>query len=250
MSAPRQSLSFALAGSILALAFACSEPTLPVLEPLDASAADARRRPPKPDPEPEPEPDPGPAPAPDTQAPTLPVFSVNEIGPTHIILAWSSTDASNPILYRVEMNGALNNYGFETSKTIAGLQRSTTYSLRARARDMAGNWSEFSAPFTVTTTAADPNDATPPTTPAGVQAYLDGGGTEMLVMWGASTDNVTPQSAIIYQIAVNGVVDNTAVGKTESRVYGVVGDNVISVIAFDAAGNKSAAATFNIFIPF
>jgi hypothetical protein len=245
----RQSLSFALAGSILAVAFACSDPIVPTVESLDASAADARRRPPKPDPEPEPEPEPAPSPAPDTQAPTLPVFSTLEAGPTHINLAWSSTDASNPILYRVEMNGALNNYGFETSKTIAGLRPSTTYSFIARARDMAGNWSEFSAPFTVTTTAADPNDVTPPTTPAGVWAYLDGGGTEMLVYWGASTDNVTPQSAILYQIAVNGVVDNSAVGKTDSRVYGVQGDNVISVIAIDAAGNRSAAATFNIHIP-
>ena len=239
MSARRHSLS-ALTGAILVLAFACSEPTVPVLGPLDASTADARSRPPKP----------GPQPAPDTQAPTVPVFSVTEIGPTHIILAWSSTDASNPILYRVEMNGALNNYGFETSKTIAGLQRSTTYSFIARARDAAGNWSAFSAPFAVTTTASDPNDVTPPSTPSGVWAALDGGGTEMLVMWGASTDNVTPQSAIVYQIAVNGVVDNTAVGKTDSRVYGVAGNNVISVIAVDAAGNKSSAGTFDIFIPF
>src|SRR5687767_13289935 len=125
------------------------------------------------------------------------------------------------------MNLVLNNYGFETSKTIAGLQPSTTYSFRARARDMAGNWGEFSAPFAVTTTAADPSDVTPPTTPAGVWAALDGGGTEMFVMWGASTDNVTPQSAIVYQIAVNGVVDNTSVGRTDSRIYGVLGDNVI-----------------------
>jgi chitinase len=246
MSALRQSVSFARAASILALFVACSDVTVPDVEPLGSSAAAARRQP-KPEPKPEPEPEP-PPPA-DVQAPTIPVFSVREIGPTHIILAWSSTDASNPILYRVEMNGALNNYGFETSKTIAGLQRSTTYTFTAKARDAAGNWSEFSAPFTVTTTAADPNDVTPPTTPAGVWAYLDGGGTELLVMWGASTDNVTPQSAIIYQIAVNGVVDNTAVGKTDSRVYGVLGDNVISVIAIDAAGNRSAAATFNLFIP-
>jgi hypothetical protein len=247
MSARQHSLS-ALTGSILVLAFACSEPTVPVVEPLDAPQLDARKKPPAPPQPPPPEPTP-PPPAPDTEAPTIPVFSVREIGPTHIVLAWSSTDASNPILYRVEMNGALNNYGFETSKTIAGLQRSTTYTFRARARDMAGIWSEFSAPFAVTTTAADPNDVTPPSAPSGVWAALDGGGTEMLVMWGASMDNVTPQSAIVYQIAVNGVVDNTAVGKTDSRVYGVQGDNVISVIAVDAAGNRSSASTFNIFIP-
>jgi hypothetical protein len=72
----------------------------------------------------------------------------------------------------------------------------------------------------------------------------------MQVLWSASTDNVTPQAAIIYHISVNGVIDNSAVGKTQSRVYGVAGNNVISVIAVDAAGNKSSAGTFNIFIPF
>jgi chitodextrinase len=249
MSALQQSLSFARAASILALVVACSDVTVPDVEPLESPAADAKGGQ-KPKPDPEPVPEPTPPPPTDAHAPTVPVFSVRETGPTHVILAWSSTDASNPILYRVEMNGALNNYGFETSKTIAGLQPSTTYTFTARARDMAGNWSAFSAPFTVTTTASDPNDVTPPTTPTAVWAELNGGGTEMQVLWGASTDNVTPQAAIIYHIAVNGVIDNSAVGKTQSFVYGVVGNNVISVIAVDAAGNKSSAATFNIFIPF
>lgn len=190
-------------------------------------------------------------PAPDAQAPTLPAFSVTEVGPTHVALAWSSTDASTPILYRVELNGALATYGFETAKTFAALQQSTTYTFRASARDAAGNWSAFSAPFTVTTTAADPNDLTPPSTPGGVWADLYGdGGREMQVQWTASSDNVTPQAALIYHIAVNGVVDNSAVGKTWSSVYGVAGDNVISVIAVDAAGNRSVAGTFNIHIPF
>lgn len=136
------------------------------------------------------------------------------------------------------------------SHRLAGLQPLTTYTFTGKARDNAGNWSEYSAPFTVTTAAADADDDTPPTAPAGVWAYLDGGGTEMLVTWGASTDNVTPQIAIVYHILVNGIVDNTAVGTTQSRVYGVAGENLISVIAVDAAGNRSAAASFNILIPF
>lgn len=57
-------------------------------------------------------------------------------------------------------------------------------------------------------------------------------------------------SLTVYHIAVNGVIDNTAVGNTPTRVYGVAGNNVISVIAVDAAGNKSSAGMFNIFIPF
>lgn len=234
MLTPRQSWFFALASCLV---FGSCTDGPGSLEPV-ASQALAKKKPPANDP------------PPDTQAPTPPAFSVLEAGPTHVALAWSSTDVSTPILYRVENNGALVQYGFESSRTFAGLQPSTTYTFTGKARDAAGNWSAYSAPFTVTTAAADANDVTPPAAPAGVWAYLDGGGTEMLVYWGASTDNVTPQVAIVYHVLVNGVVDNSAVGTTNARVYGVVGDNVISVIAVDAAGNRSTAATFNIHIPF
>jgi len=53
----------------------------------------------------------------------------------------------------------------------------------------------------------------------------------------------------VYHIYVNGVLDNSAVGTTSSFIIGVAGENVISVIAVDAAGNRSEAGTFNIFIP-
>ena len=247
MSSLRQSFSWALA-SCLIVTGSCADAPGP-LEPV-ASRALAKKNPPTNPPPPDSESPPTNSPPPDTQAPTPPAFSVLASGPTHVTLAWSSTDVSTPILYRVEKNGELVQYGFESSRTFAGLQPSTSYTFTGKARDMAGNWSGYSAPFTVTTAAADANDATPPTAPGGVWAYLDGGGTEMLVYWGASTDNVTPQVAIVYHVLVNGVVDNSGVGTTQSRVYGVAGDNVISVVADHAAGNRSAAATFNIFIPF
>lgn len=234
MSALRQSFGWAFA-SCLVLAGSCTDTPVP-LEPVSSEAL-ARKKP-------------APLPPPDTQAPTPPAFSLGELGPTHVRLAWSSTDVSMPLLYRVERNGALVHYGFESSRTFAGLQPSTSYAFTGMARDGAGNWSASSAPFIVTTPAADPNDVTAPTAPAGVWAYLDGGGTELLVQWSASTDNVTPQVALVYHVLVNGVVDNSAIGTTEARVYGVPGDNVISVVAVDAAGNRSTAASFSIFIPF
>ena len=235
MSTMRLSLSSALV-ACLTLTGSCGDTPDP-LEPIAAQAL-AKKKPPSNNP------------PPDTQAPAPPAFAVMELGPTHVTLAWSSTDVSTPILYRIEKNGELVHYGFESSRTFAGLQPSTAYTFTGKARDNAGNWSPYSAPFAVTTAAADGDDVTPPSTPAGVWAYLDGGGTEMLVGWGASTDNVTPQIAIVYHVSVNGVIDNSAVGTTQSRVYGVPGDNVISVVAVDAAGNTSAAASFNIFIPF
>ncbi len=68
-------------------------------------------------------------------------------------------------------------------------------------------------------------------------------------MWAASTDNVTPQKVIIYEVYVNGVHENTAIGKNMTpSAYGVSGDNEITVIAIDEAGNKSTAGTTTIFI--
>ena len=240
MSALRHSLSWAFAASCFVLTGSCGDIPDP-REQVGSQQLSARKKPPPP---------PN-TPPPDTQAPTEPVFSITELGPTHVVLAWSSTDASPPILYYLTKDGTNVFYGFETSSTFAGLRPSTTYTFAGKARDNAGNWSAMSAPFTVTTPAADQSDVTPPTTPAGVWADLYGDGSrEMQVIWAASTDDVTPQSAIVYLVSVNGVVDNSAVGNTSTSVYGVAGDNVISVIAIDAAGNRSGAATFNIFIPF
>jgi hypothetical protein len=61
---------------------------------------------------------------------------------------------------------------------------------------------------------------------------------------------VTPQSVILFEVFVNGVHDNSAIGKTQSNVFGVAGDNVITVIAIDAAGNRSQAGEFRLNIPF
>src|SRR3712207_7723030 len=56
--------------------------------------------------------------------------------------------------------------------------------------------------------------------PTPVQAFLHGGGTEMQVWWGESTDDVTPQKVIIYEIYVNGVLENTAIGTMQAVAYG------------------------------
>ena len=151
----------------------------------------------------------------------------------------------------MEKNGALANYGFETSKVFNALQASTTYTFTASARDAAGNWSQFSAPFSVTTPAPDPNDVTPPTAPTNVYADLYGDGSrEFQANWTPSIDNVTPQSAIIYHMYVNGVLENSSAGVPQSSGYGVTGENIVTVIAVDGAGNRSTAGSFTLFIPF
>ena len=49
---------------------------------------------------------------------------------------------------------------------------------------------------------------------------------------------------------MNGVHENTAIGTNMTpSAYGVAGDNVVTVIAIDEAGNRSTAGTTTIFLP-
>jgi hypothetical protein len=185
---------------------------------------------------------------PDNTAPTVPTFTVTSVGTRHISLTWSSTDDSPWISYIVTKDGVRISSGWisATSRTFTLLQPATTYTFTAQARDYfenvsGGNVSAVSPPFSVTTKVNDGSDVTAPTEPSAVWADMNGGGTEMQVMWAASTDNVTPQTVIIYEIYVNGVHENTAIGTTQTVAYGVFGDNVITVIAIDEAGNRSTA---------
>ena len=192
----------------------------------------------------------------DTQAPTVPTFSVTSLGTRHISLAWSSMDDSPFISYVVTKDGVRISTGWisETSRTFTLLQPGTTYTFTAQARDRfvnepGGNLSAVSPPFTVTTKPNDGSDITPPTQPSSVQAFSYGD-LEMQVWWTASTDAVTPQNVIVYEIYVNGVHENTAIGTNMTpSAYGVFGQNEITVIAIDEAGNRSTAGRTTLFIP-
>ena len=70
--------------------------------------------------------------------------------------------------------------------------------LQGAARDSAGNWSEMSDPFAVTTPAAEATDPEPPTLAPGLWGGVIDGATEAMVSWGNSTDNATPKEHIRY----------------------------------------------------
>jgi hypothetical protein len=194
----------------------------------------------------------------DNTAPTAPAFTVTAVGTGYITLAWSSTDDSPFISYKVMKDGVpITDGGLTwvsaTSKTFTLLQAGTTYTFTAQAKDSyvnvdTGNLSAVST-ITITTLVNNGTDVTPPTQPSSVQAF-GYGDLEMQVWWGQSTDDVTPQNVIVYEIYVNGVHENTAIGTSMTpSAYGVPGDNVVTVIAIDEAGNRSTAGTTTIVLP-
>lgn len=192
----------------------------------------------------------------DNTPPTVPTFTVTSVGTRHISLAWVSTDDSPWISYIVTKDGAKVYPGWTsaTSTTFTLLQPGTTYTFTAQARDYfenveGGNTSAVSPPFSFSTKGDDGSDKTPPTQPSSVQAF-GYGDLEMQVWWTASTDNVTPQHVIVYEIYVNGRHENTAIGKNMTpSAYGVAGENEVTVVAIDEAGNRSIAGRTTIGLP-
>jgi chitodextrinase len=186
----------------------------------------------------------------DTTPAAKPVVSSTGNGPTHVDLAWSYADNDPSPRFDIYVNGQRSYVQVAgTSKRIVFLSPSTAYTFRVRARDSAGNWSEMSEPFAVTTPAADANDHQPPTTPPGFSGGIIDGATEAMVFWGDSVDNVTPQEHIGYYLYLNGVFDGATIDPyrhqfTMYLTLGIV--NTIEVYAVDEAGNRSAPATMTI----
>jgi hypothetical protein len=176
-----------------------------------------------------------------TTPPPTPTVSVVDVGPTHITLAWAST--GGPLLrYWVYMNGVLERQPTaETSGTFYLLDPESTHTFTVQARDAV--FSPLSDPVTVTTDAINPNDTTGPTMPANLREEHWAGESEIFLSWGASTDNIDPQSIIRYNVYVNGVLEDIRIGTSRSSVYVDPGLNTITVVAVDSAGNESTEAS-------
>ena len=184
-----------------------------------------------------------------TQA-AKPVVSSTGNGPTHVDLAWSYADNDPSPRFDIYVNAQLwHQQAAGTEKRIVSLSPNTTYTFTVRARDSAGNWSEMSDPLEVTTPPADPNDDEPPSTPASFWGGIIDGATEAMVFWGNSTDNVTTQEHIRYELYLNGQFDGATIYPyprqfTMYLTPGIV--NTIEVYAVDEAGNRSSPATMTI----
>jgi chitodextrinase len=186
----------------------------------------------------------------DTIPPTKPAVSLTDVGPTHVSLAWSSTEDGPNVWFSVFMNGNRIIYGSrDTSATIGLLEPETTYTFTVQAQDFGNNQSPLSDPITVKTEPSNPNDVTPPTTPTNLSEMHWGDG-EIHVSWTQSTDDFDEQRFIRYNVYVNDVLSDTPVGSGFSIVYntnpGGGGLVRVTIIAVDTAGNQSAPASITI----
>ena len=188
---------------------------------------------------------------PDTTPPTSPVVSLVGVNSTEISLQWTaSTDDGLHIRYQVFVNGSPSDV--ETLNGLAavlhGLTPETTYQITVQASDLyGGNMAPPSNTLTVTTLAVSATDTQPPSSP-GCCWGGDVGGLELNIFWGHSFDNQTAQASIAYEVYLNGVLDHTTTGDRAVVYTTQTGDNAITLIAVDRAGNRSAPASATFFV--
>ena len=182
---------------------------------------------------------------PDTTPPTAPMLSVTDINPTEVSLQWSASIDDGPYLfYQVFVDGIANvDAGTTRSAVVQGLTPDTSYTLTVKARDLYQNWSAPSNAINVTTDPLSTGDTQPPTSPSDLTGWDQFCG-EVWLFWTESFDNQTPQSNIVYEVYVNGILDHTVTGTDRTILYGTIdGENTFTVIARDSAGNHSTPAS-------
>ncbi|MFF3981737.1 fibronectin type III domain-containing protein [Streptomyces sp. NPDC001828] len=121
---------------------------------------------------------------------------------------------------------------------VDGLTASTAYRFTVRALDAAGNRSAPSAPASVTTPAATPDDKRPPTAPARLTGRADGAGAATLT-WGRASDDVGVTAYDVYQEGAR--IHSVGGAVTTARLTGLRPGTVytFTVRARDAADNSS-----------
>jgi hypothetical protein len=178
-------------------------------------------------------------------SPDAPVLTAASVGPTHISLSWTApANGAPPFRYWIYRDGAQYMTWYQTNSITFYVTPGTTHTYTVQARTGTGVFSAHSNSVTVTTPQPDPNDHTPPTTPTNLgESHF--GDAEFWLSWSESTDNVTPQDFIRYDVYVNGALSDVQVGiGARSINYGNFGEsNTVEVIAVDEAGNESAPAT-------
>lgn len=174
----------------------------------------------------------------DTEKPTTPTNVVaSNATTTTIDLAWTaSKDNVGVTGYNVFVNDVLTAQTANTTITVSGLTTNTAYAFTIEAKDLINNKSEKSTVANATTL----QDTQAPTIPVNIVAS-NISGTTFKITWNASTDDTAVTSYDVF-------VDGTFKASTAELTYTVTGltistTYVITVLAKDAADNKSAQST-------
>lgn len=182
--------------------------------------------------------------APDTTAPTLTgAVTSTAVTATSATIAWPlATDDVAVTGYEYSTNGGTSYVNAGTARTAAlsGLTASTTYQLRARAYDAAGNRSS-AVSGTLTTLAAA--DTTAPLFPTGSAISTTNiSQTSANITWPVATDNTAVTG---YEYSVNGAgYVSTGTARTAALAGLASGTQAtVAVRAIDGAGNRSSALT-------
>jgi alpha-tubulin suppressor-like RCC1 family protein len=174
----------------------------------------------------------------DTAAPSSPTgLACTGRTDTAIAFSWyPSTDNVGVAGYEIYNGSSYIGTTSSTSFTATGLTTNTSYAFKVIARDTAGNRSIESSPLVSSTVG----DSSAPTTPTGL-TYTTRNDSSVTLSWAASSDNVGVTGYDIYNgssyVATITSTSYTVTGLSQNTAYN------FTVIAKDAAGNKSTASS-------
>ena len=161
------------------------------------------------------------------------VVATSSRNPLAVNVTWNAAvDTQSTVSYRIYRGGtqiAASTMNAFTDSTVAG---NRTYNYTVRAIDSASNLGAASTAASVTTP-----DVTPPALPASLSAVASA--SSVALAWPAATDDVGVTG---YELSRDGAVIAT-VGTTSQTDSVGAGTYGYSVVALDAAGNRSAPAT-------
>jgi Fibronectin type III domain len=173
---------------------------------------------------------------PPTPAPQL---TVSPFRPARAGFSWTqSVDNVSQTRYTLYANGVPQADAFDlTSYTLWTLTPGATYEFQVIARDVFGNATEGDP---VSATMPTTTDTSPPTAPTNlVGAEIDN---EIHMTWTQSTDDRDPQSEILYEFYLNGVMhpdDDLFGGSGFVYCRGASGFTTVVAKAVDSSGNRS-----------
>jgi hypothetical protein len=187
---------------------------------------------------------------PDTTPPSpTPQLTVPSVRPTWFSVTWTpSTDNVSQVFYTLFVNGAPQFSGAIGVRSWVLLDRTpeTTYLVKVRAADAFGNFVESD---TVAVTTPAVTDHEPPTAPTNFTLSPESSPPEIWTDWTQSTDNVDPQSDILYDVYFNGAfVEHGALGGSSTITYCLdPGPTVVTLKAVDSSGNVSGPSNEIVF---